>query len=127
MATLLIIEDELNIRRFFAANLKARGFRIIEAESAEQGLDLLYQERPDVMILDIKLPHMNGWELLQHVADTPEVAQTPVIVISASAITAPLQLGGKLNIVTRLSKPISVDDLLKGVDKALNSQGARSL
>jgi two-component system, cell cycle response regulator CpdR len=59
MASLLIVEDEDNIRKFVATNLVARGFEVVEAGDAETGLDQLRTNPPDVLVLDIRLPGMS--------------------------------------------------------------------
>ena len=62
---ILLVEDERPIRRFLRASLAAEGYRLIEAESGEQGLLLAAQQPPDLVILDLGLPDMEGQEVLR--------------------------------------------------------------
>ncbi len=119
MPTLLIVEDERNIRRFVVANLVARGYRVLEAESAEDGLVQWQQHKPEALVLDIKLPGMNGWSMLNVVAGNPELPNIPVIILTASSLSDQPDDLSYTNIVEKLSKPVSVNDLLGAVKKAL--------
>ncbi len=119
MPTLLIVEDERNIRRFVVANLVARGYRVLEAENAEDGLVQLQQHKPEALVLDIKLPGMNGWSMLNVVAANPELPNIPVIILTASALSDQPDDLSYTNIVEKLAKPVSVNDLLGAVKKAL--------
>src|SRR6266542_6863724 len=94
MMTILIVDDEANIRKFAAANLSRRGFRVVEAGDAEEGLERLRQHSSNsaaakVLMLDIKLPGMSGWNLLEAMAHDPDVPQDiPVVIMTASVTDA---------------------------------------
>lgn len=120
MVSMLVVEDETNIRRFVAANLSARGYTPIEATSAEEGLEHLKREPlPAAVILDIRLPAMSGLEMLQALAADPRLKSLPVIVMTASAVGIPLGETQFANIVQWLVKPIGVQELLGAIKKAL--------
>jgi DNA-binding response OmpR family regulator len=120
MSGLLIVEDEVNIRRFVAANLAARGFRVTEAGDAEEGLRQLRLDPPSVLVLDIRLPGMSGWDLLQTMADDKSLSEIPVIVMTASATNINFAAPGYTNVVQWLVKPVSVHELIHAVKKAIN-------
>lgn len=119
MPTLLVVEDEQNIRRFVSANLKARGYHVLEADSAEQGLAQLYEHKPAAMILDIKLPGMSGWRMLKQMADDPRLPDIPVIVMTASPLNEQPDELAYQNVVERLVKPLSANELITAVKKTL--------
>lgn len=121
MPTLLVVEDEKNIRRFVAANLLARGYNVLQAESAEDGLKQLQTEHPQALVLDIKLPGMSGWHMLKTMADDPHLPNIPVIVMTASPLNDQPDEMVYTNIVAKLIKPLSVDDLIGVVRKVLGS------
>src|SRR5260221_529246 len=104
MSTLLIVEDDPNIRHFVTANLKARGYNILQAESAEEGLRLLQEHKPEALVLDIKLPGMNGWNMLKVIADDPQLPKVPVTIQRGSRQHDDGNLR-QLRVITRLSKP----------------------
>lgn len=117
---ILIVEDEASIRKLAAVNLLARGYTVTAVESAEEGLALLREQSPALLLLDIKLPGMQGWDLLKAMADDPGISpDTPVIVMTAAA-----DVGASArdypNVVKVLIKPFNVDDLLQAVKDALS-------
>jgi two-component system, OmpR family, alkaline phosphatase synthesis response regulator PhoP len=114
MSRILIVDDERNIRMFVKANLVSRGFEVVEAESAEEGLERLQVAIPDALILDVLLPGMNGWELAKKMADDEQLSKIPVIMLTASLADANSS-DHFPNIVERLIKPVSSDDLVKTV------------
>ena len=120
MSTLLIVEDEANIRKLLSVNLTARGYDVIEAEDARQGLDHLRQESPAILLLDIKLPDMSGWDLLEIIAANPAYPQVPVIVITASLRTTGPETIRYKNLRKILSKPVSIQELTREVKQLLD-------
>src|SRR5215831_1591 len=105
MPTLLIVEDEPHIRQFVAANLRARGYDILQAGSAEDGLQQLRATMPAGLLLDIKLPGMNGWDMLKEILADPTLPKVPVIVLTASPLTGVAEELAYINIVDKLIKP----------------------
>jgi CheY-like chemotaxis protein len=122
MDKILIIEDEANIRKLIAVNLKARGYQVIEAEDAQQGLARLLDASPSVLLLDIKLPDMSGWEVLQIIQNDPAYSPIPVIVITASlGNTNPNDvIQENKNLRKVLKKPISIEELTREVREVLS-------
>jgi twitching motility two-component system response regulator PilH len=112
MPTVLIVEDDRNIRQFVAINLKARGYTVLQTENAEDGLQCVREHRPDGLVLDIKLPGMSGWDMLQHIAADPTLPDIPVIILTASPLTDHVGEPTYTNIADRLIKPIGVADLI---------------
>ncbi len=122
MTRILIIEDDANIRKLISVNLKARGYEVIEAEDAQEGLARLRDASPDVLLLDIKLPDMSGWEVLQIMTNDPTYHPIPVVVITASmGSTSPEYVLYKNEYLRRvLKKPISILELTEVVKEASN-------
>ncbi|MEP7285238.1 MAG: response regulator [Chloroflexota bacterium] len=117
MTTLLVVEDERNIRQFVAANLVARGYTVVQAESAEDGLQQLRDHAPAALLLDIKLPGMSGWNMLQVIEADADLPNLPVIVMTASPLTDHADQQTYTNIVEKLAKPVSATDLIRAVKK----------
>jgi CheY-like chemotaxis protein len=120
MARVLVVEDEANIRKFVVINLSARGYEVVEAETVREGLDRLRDTPPDVLLLDIKLPDMPGWELLRILADDPALPKIPVVIITASIGSTTPAYKPYENLVKVLVKPVSVQELTDVVREALN-------
>lgn len=124
MTTVLVVEDELNIRKFVAANLKARGFEVLEAPDAETGLEILQTTIPTMMLLDIKLPGMDGWTLLEHIVLDPALASVPVVVMTAHVLDSEARQSRFDNVRQVIFKPVSATQLVGAVQQALNGAPA---
>lgn len=128
MATILVIDDEILIRRFVAKNLTGRGYEVYEAGDAEQGLDVLRTRAVDAVLLDIKLPGMDGWEFLDVLAADNTLSHIPVVIITGTMLFNEVNEHHYPNVVNVLIKPLIVQQLLDGITQALGrSQSADQL
>lgn len=121
MASVLVIEDEFNIRMFVTVNLEARGFTVYEAGSGNEGLELLRKHHPSVLILDVLLPDLTGWDVLSEMAQEETLKHIPVIMMTAS-VGIPQPNVIYPNVFQKLIKPVSVDHILKAVDAILRGK-----
>ncbi len=121
MPTILIVEDEIHIRQFVAVNLRARGYEVIALDNAEGGLQQLQTKAPELLVLDIKLPGMSGWNMLECIARDPMLPKVPVIIMTAFSSLNPPDDFPYESIVERLAKPLSVDQLLQAIRKVFVS------
>jgi len=120
MPTILVVEDEASIRKLVAVNLSARGYDVIEAASAEDGLVQLRQVPFSLVLLDIKLPGMRGWDLLTAMSEDPAISlDIPIIVMTASVAEVQTQAQDYPNVVKVMIKPFDIDDLVQAVADAL--------
>jgi two-component system cell cycle response regulator DivK len=118
---ILIIEDNEKNRKLVRDVLQVKGHKTIESETAEEGLKLAIEKSPDLILMDIQLPGMDGITALKQLRTEPKTKRIPVIAITASAMT--------YNRVTMLAegfdgyqtKPISVKDFLGEVQRVLES------
>lgn len=113
MAKVLIVEDRASIRKFAAVNLAARGYEVAEAENGLEGLKRLRETAPDVVLLDIKMPVMNGIEMLESMTGDAAIQDIPVVVMTASL--SGVEEGDFPNIAEVLLKPLSVEQLVSVV------------
>lgn len=120
--TVMIIEDEPDIAELFAEMMRLNGYRVIKSYTSTPALTLIAQERPDVIILDIMLPDISGIEVLRYIRREPNLADTPVIIVSAKSLPVDIQDGLEAGATVYLTKPVSYADLKEAVDRA--AQGA---
>jgi len=125
MPTVLIIEDDPNVRKFISVNLSRRGYQIISAADAENGLAQAHAGRPDLILLDLKLPGADGWATLETLRSDPELASILVVIITASAVEEEERRARQLGAVNYLVKPLSAQDLVAAVRAALGEEGQR--
>lgn len=81
---ILIVEDNIAMRDIVVHKLAANGFIVKEAEDGQQGIDLIISEKPDLVLLDLMLPELDGFQVLERVRKNPDkaVAETPIIILS---------------------------------------------
>ena len=115
-ATILLIEDEPEIRRFLRTTLPAHGFRLYEASTGKDGLTEAQARNPDLLLLDLGLPHVDGTDIIREVR---EWTSTPIIVLSARDMeqikVAALDLGAD----DYVTKPFGIEELLARIRTAL--------
>jgi DNA-binding response OmpR family regulator len=124
LAKVLVIDDEAPIRLLCRVNLEAENIEVVEAEDGEIGLDLARSERPDVILLDVMMPGLDGWEVLQRLLDDETTREIPIVFLTARAELRDrargLELGG-VDYVTKPFNPIElaplVTDILKRVKR----------
>ena len=126
MLTVLVVEDEPNVRKLVVVNLISRGYTVLEAANVPQALDHLNAATPDLMILDIKLPEITGWDLLTQIAADPNMTgKFPVLVMTASIMEAQVDRDRYSNIVDVLIKPFSATRLMTAIERALHQLATR--
>src|SRR2546423_1238985 len=80
----LVVDDDAGVRQVVRANLEAEGYAVREAGSADEGLALLEEEPPDLLLLDVMMPEVDGWEMLRKVQERYGVGAIPVLVFSGT-------------------------------------------
>jgi|SRR5579859_71524 len=111
MTTVLVVEDDKIIRRFVALNLRMRQYEVWEAGTVQEGLSLLRQHNPDLLILDLMLPEENGWTLLRAIDSDPALPHLRTIIMSA-ATQEDMYEYPYSDIVGILRKPFGLPDLM---------------
>ncbi len=114
--TILLVDDDPQLLRLVRANLESVGYRILVAMDARSGLELIDAEMPDLIILDIMLPGIDGYELCQRIR---EFSATPIIMLTAKVEDVDKVRGLKLGADDYLTKPFSVQELLARVEAVL--------
>jgi len=113
--TILVAEDEPNMLEMIAYLLEEEGYVVIQAASGEAALDILEEAKPDLIISDINMPGMDGFELCQRVRAEAEFSQTPFIFLSARSHRADVRRGMGLGADDYLTKPFETEELLSAV------------
>jgi len=122
---ILVIEDDFGSREYLAYLLKDAGYEVESAESGELALEILLSSHPDLVISDILMPGMDGFELVQRLRTKRSLANVPVLFYSATYHQAEAEgLMGKAGLAQRLEKPAEPKVILKAVEDALNQPHA---
>jgi CheY-like chemotaxis protein len=128
MATILIVDDRSENRDYLTALLQHRGHRTLEAGDGAKALELARAEHPDLVISDVVMPVMDGYELARRLSIDPTLAATPVICYSA--VFDPHEserLSGTSDVVFHLAKPAEPEAILGFVDRVLAQTSPRSV
>ena len=118
---ILLVEDNDNNRMLVRDVLQASGYRVVEAENAEDGLRVAAEQQPALILMDIQLPGMNGMEALQRLRADPTTRAIPVIAVTASAMTQDRRQIMAAGFDGYQPKPISVKGFLQAVREMLPS------
>jgi CheY-like chemotaxis protein len=115
----LIAEDNPDSQQLLQMILESEGFIVTTASDGEKAIDILREIKPDILVTDLLLPTVSGGDLIRHVRSTPELAQTPIVVISAYGDSYESEaLAAGANVV--LKKPLD-SDVLVGAIKRLKA------
>jgi len=118
----LIVDDDPDVLRLICLSLKIEGFETIEVTDALQAHLLIEQENPDLIVLDIMMPYISGWEFLKVLRSNPETASIPVVILSAKAQQADMAYGNTLGATTYVTKPFSPEELAETIKKILEER-----
>ncbi len=126
MSKILVIEDEKNVRSNILELLRAEGFEPIEAEGGTVGLDLARQEKPDLILCDVMMTDLDGFEVLARLRQSPDTATIPFIFVTAKTTRSDQRQGMKLGADDYLTKPFTGKELLEAIEGRMNRQQAVS-
>ncbi len=116
---ILVIEDEAPQREILVYNLESQGFRVSEAATGDEGLLLLSEDKPDVLVLDWMLPNVSGIEICRQIKTKPETRDLPVIMLSARSEEVDRVRGLETGADDYVVKPYSVSELMARVKTQL--------
>jgi DNA-binding response OmpR family regulator len=105
--------------KIFVLNLTFKGYRVLEAENGLKGLEMARRELPDLMLVDLTLPKMEGWEMLRQMKNSEDTSDIPVIVVSARRPQDEEHEARALHINHYVSKPFNPEHLMDLVDRTV--------
>ena len=116
---ILMVDDEASGRRIAKLLLERSGYQVLTAPSGEEGLVLAKVEHPDVILLDIMMPRMDGYETLRRLKRDPDTRVIPVLMLTARGADQDIAMSFQLGAVFHLDKPYEMKDLLRKIEGAL--------
>ena len=118
MSRVLVIDDEAPIRLLCRVNLEAEGMTVLEAAEGSSGLDVARRARPDVILLDVMMPGLDGWRVAEQLLEDPATRDIPVVFLTARADLRDrargMDLGG-LDYITKPFNPVELANLVREV------------
>lgn len=119
--TVLVVEDEPDAAELFAEMMRVNGFRVVKMFSSTPAINMIAQERPDVVILDVMMPDVSGLEVLKFIRREPDLKDIPVIVVSAKSMPSDIRTGMEAGASVYLTKPVGYLDLKQAVERLTES------
>lgn len=116
MAKILLVEDNVLNRDMLSRRLQKRGHEVLFAADAEQALRLVEASRPEVVLMDVGLPGLDGWEATRRLKQNPATAMIPVIALTAHALVRDREKAREVGCDEYESKPVDLPALLKKID-----------
>ncbi len=115
----LVVDDEPGICDLVCLNLESEGYEVTCANSGHEAMEKIKREHPDLIVLDIMMPEIDGWEVLSHLKADPATSGIPVILLSAKSEEVSKLLGFKLGADDYVTKPFSVKELTARIGIAI--------
>src|SRR5213082_4140361 len=118
--TILIVDDDYELVDGLRMVLERQGYRVIRASDGHQGKQAIYQQRPDLVILDMMMPRMGGYPVLEHFKGKPDAP--PIIMITANEGSRHKAYAEYLGVVDYIRKPFAMERLLEAVERGLTGK-----
>jgi two-component system alkaline phosphatase synthesis response regulator PhoP/two-component system response regulator VicR len=120
---ILAVDDERHIVRLVEVNLQRAGYEVVTAYDGREALEKVQSENPDLVVLDVMMPYMDGFEVLKNLKADPTTAEIPVIMLTAKAQDADVFKGWQSGVDCYLTKPFNPMELLTFVKRIFDSLG----
>ena len=123
MAKILIAEDEKDIRELIVFSLNFAGFEVVAAVDGQEALEKALEAKPDLIMMDVRMPRMTGYEACRAIKANPQTHAIPVVFLSAKGQDAEVQTGIEAGAAEYIIKPFSPDQLTESVQAILMRTG----
>jgi len=120
--TILIVDDDLDLSDGLRVMLERQGYRVLQARNGQEGKNMIYQHRPDLVILDMMMPRMGGYPVLEHFKGKPDAP--PIIMITANEGSRHKAYAEYLGVIDYIRKPFAMERLLEAVERGLSGKPA---
>lgn len=117
LVRVLAVDDDPTILRLLQVNLEMEGHDVLTAENGSVALATIRAERPEVVLLDVMMPEMDGFQVCEEVRADPDIAKTPIVFVSARAQQADLDRGYAIGGDAYITKPFDPVDLLETIER----------
>ena len=109
----LLVDDDERVRELVRVDLEFEGYTVREAGSAEEGMTAIEEAKPELILLDVMMPHVDGWEMLRHVQERHGVGAIPVIMFSGQVDAAAAAEAGRQGATSFIGKPFDPQQLIE--------------
>jgi len=118
--TILVVDDDMELSDGLRAVLERQGYRVIQARDGHQAKQQIYNQRPNLVILDMMMPRMGGYPVLEHFKDKPDAP--PIIMMTANEGSRHKAYAEYLGVIDYIRKPFAMERLLEAVERGLKGE-----
>jgi len=120
----LVADDDPAILELVRINLEARGYQVLTVDNGADAIRIAIREKPDLLILDVLMPEVDGYEVMRVLKESPETAHIPIVVLTVYASDAGAMVSWMQGAESYLAKPFNPEELLMVVDRLLSSESS---
>ncbi len=124
MARVMAVDDDHVIRGLLEVNLEMEGHEVVTAVDGQDALVKVGSTRPDLILLDVMMPNVNGWQVAEELKGNPTTRHIPIVFLSARAMEADVRKGTALGVQAYVTKPFDPIDLMELVNRLLSEHAA---
>ena len=118
--TIIIVDDEPGVIEIVEANLEPKGYRVLSANTGQEALEKIRKAKPDLVVLDVMMPEMDGWEVLRRIEQDPKTAGLPVIMLTVKSGDEDILRALEAGAVEYITKPFYPQDVVARVEIMLD-------
>ena len=119
---ILLVDDRQTVFRLLEAIIRIKGYELIYAESGQQGIVMARQELPDLILLDVIMPDIDGFKVCQYLKENPDTKDIPVMFLTARGAEDDLVMGRKVGADGFMTKPFQAKEVLKLIERLLTAK-----
>ncbi|MGV8124079.1 MAG: response regulator transcription factor [Candidatus Xenobiia bacterium LiM19] len=118
---ILLVDDDEHILRSLEIYLKMEEFRVMTAPGGREALEVLKETRPDLIVLDIMMPEIDGFQVLEYIKGDPKIKNVPVIMLTAKSQDIDVLKGYQEGIASYMTKPFNLNELVDNINLIFES------
>ncbi len=122
MAKIVVAEDETDIREMIGFMLRFAGHEVFDTDNGQSACELCRSEKPDLLLLDVRMPVMTGYEACRIIKNDPELSYIPVVFVSAKGLENEIAMGFAAGADEYIVKPFTMEQLLNSVKKIIEKK-----
>jgi DNA-binding response OmpR family regulator len=116
---ILLVDDHQTVFRLLEAIVRIKGYELIYAESGQQGIVMARQEQPDMILLDVMMPDIDGFKVCQYLKENADTKDIPIMFLTARGAEGDLEMGRKAGADGFMTKPFQTIEVLKQIERLL--------
>jgi DNA-binding response OmpR family regulator len=118
-ARILLIDDHQTVFRLIEAIVRIKGYKLLYAESGQQGIVMARKEQPDLILLDVMMPDIDGFKVCQYLKENDDTKEIPIMFLTARGADGDLEAGRKAGADGFMTKPFQTMEVLKQIERLL--------